>query len=131
MQQQEQPAEPHHATAADMQQQQQQPAEPHHAMAAQPQNNSTATPPAPDDEPLLELPRLPLDSLVSIAGLLTVRDLAALSLASAGLAAAVSACRAACHSIDLQTLGTPNLVLVRLEPEARLRLATRMPGTVV
>ena len=31
----------------------------------------------------------------------------------------------------LQTLGTPNLVLVRLEPEARLRLATRMPGTVV
>ena len=31
----------------------------------------------------------------------------------------------------LMTLGTPNLVLVRLEPEARLRLATRMPGTVV
>ena len=31
----------------------------------------------------------------------------------------------------LMTHGTTNLVLVRLEPEARLRLATRMPGTEV
>lgn len=31
----------------------------------------------------------------------------------------------------LQTHGTANLVLTRLEPEARLRLATKMPGTEV